>query len=126
MKLQEQLSRIKSMMGIIKENEATELIQDMVDEVLDSLRKYVENLDDFEDLETMRVVNSIDKIQVTDFTTNRFEPDIHIVIYQNSDITNYDMVVDELHSKFRDFIPNLSIQIDDVINSETGQSVYEF
>ena len=126
MKLQEQLSRIKSMMGIIKENEATELIQDMVDEVLDSLRKYANEADDLEDITTIRIINSIDKIQVTDFTTNRFEPDIHIVIYQNSDITNYDMVVDELHSKFRDFIPNLSIQIDDVINSETGQSVYEF
>jgi hypothetical protein len=126
MKLQEQLSRMKSMMGVIKENDATELIQDMVDEVLDSLRKYANEADDLEDITTIRIINSIDKIQVTDFTTNRFEPDIHIVIYQNSDITNYDMVVDELHSKFRDFIPNLSIQIDDVINSETGQSVYEF
>ena len=126
MKLQEQLSRMKSMMGVIKENDATELIQDMVDEVLDSLRKYANEADDLEDITTIRIINSIDKIQVTEFTTNRFEPDIHIVIYQNSDITNYDMVVDELHSKFRDFIPNLSIQIDDVINSETGQSVYEF
>jgi hypothetical protein len=126
MKLQEQLSRMKSMMGIIKENEATELIQDMVDEVLESLRKYANDADDLEDITTIRVINSIDKIQVTEFTTNRFEPDIHIVIYQNSDITDYDMVVDELHSKFRDFIPNLSIQIDDVINSETGQSVYGY
>jgi hypothetical protein len=126
MKLQEQLSRMKSMMGVIKENDATELIQDMVDEVLELLRKYANEADDLEDIITIRIINSIDKIQVTDFTTNRFEPDIHIVIYQNSDITNYDIVVDELHSKFRDFIPNLSIQIDDVINSETGQSVYEF
>ncbi len=126
MKLQEQLSRMKSMMGIIKENEATELIQDMVDEVLDSLRKYVENLDDFEDLETMRVVNSIDKIQVTDFTTKKFEPNIHLVIYQNKDITNYDLVLEQMYSKFNTLIPNLLIQIDDVINSETGQSVYDY
>ena len=126
MKLQEQLSRMKSMMGIIKENEATELIQDMVDEVLDSLRKYVENLDDFEDLETMRVVNSIDKIQVTDFTTKNFEPNIHLVIYQNKDISNYDLVLEQMYSKFNTLIPNLLIQIDDVINSETGQSVYGF
>ena len=126
MKLQEQLSRMKSMMGIIKENEATELIQDMVDEVLDSLRKYVENLDDFEDLETMRVVNSIDKIQVTDFTTKKFEPNIHLVIYQNKDITNYDLVLEQMYSKFNTLIPNLLIQIDDVINSKTGQSVYGF
>ena len=111
-------------MGIIKENEKTELIQDMVDEVLDSLRKYVEDSDNFEDLETIRVVKSIDKIQVTDITTNRFEYDIHIVIYQNNDITNYDVVIDEMYSKFKDFIPNLLIQIDDVINSETGESVY--
>ncbi len=126
MKLQEQLSRMKSMMGIIKENEATELIQDMVDEVLDSLRKYVEDSDDFEDLETMRVVNSIDKIQVTDFTTKNFEPNIHLVIYQNKDITNYDLVLEQMYSKFNTLIPNLLIQIDDVINSETGQSVYGF
>jgi len=126
MKLQEQLSRMKSMMGIIKENDATELIQDMVDEVLESLRKYVENLDDFEDLETMRVVNSIDKIQVTDFTTKKFEPNIHLVIYQNKDITNYDLVLEQMYSKFNTLIPNLLIQIDDVINSETGQSVYGF
>lgn len=126
MNLQEQLSRMKSMMGIIKENEATELIQDMVDEVLDSLRKYVENLDDFEDLETMRVVNSIDKIQVTDFTTKKFEPNIHLVIYQNKDITNYDLVLEQMYSKFNTLIPNLLIQIDDVINSKTGQSVYGF
>jgi hypothetical protein len=124
MKLQEQISKMKSMMGIIKENEKTELIQDMVDEVLDSLRKYVEDSDNFEDLETIRVVKSIDKIQVTDITTNRFEYDIHIVIYQNNDITNYDVVIDEMYSKFKDFIPNLLIQIDDVINSETGESVY--
>jgi hypothetical protein len=126
MKLQEQLSRMKSMMGVIKENDATELIQDMVDEVLESLRKYVENLDDFEDLETMRVVNSIDKIQVTDFTTKKFEPNIHLVIYQNKDITNYDLVLEQMYSKFNTLIPNLLIQIDDVINSETGQSVYGF
>ena len=126
MKLQEQLSRMKSMMGIIKENEATELIQDMVDEVLDSLRKYVEDSDNFEDLETMRVVNSIDKIQVTDFTTKNFEPNIHLVIYQNKDITNYDLVLEQMYSKFNTLIPNLLIQIDDVINSETGQSVYGF
>jgi hypothetical protein len=124
MKLQEQISKMKSMMGIIKENEKTELIQDMVDEVLDSLRKYVEDSDNFEDLETIRVVKSIDKIQVTDITTNRFEYDIHIVIYQNNDITNYDVVIDEMYSKFKDFIPNLLIQIDDVINSKTGESVY--
>ncbi len=126
MKLQEQLSRMKSMMGIIKENEATELIQDMVDEVLDSLRKYVADSDDFEDLETMRVVNSIDKIQVTDFTTKNFEPNIHLVIYQNKDITNYDLVLEQMYSKFNTLIPNLLIQIDDVINSETGQSVYDY
>ena len=126
MKLQEQLSRMKSMMGIIKENEATELIQDMVDEVLESLRKYVEDSDDFEDLETMRVVNSIDKIQVTDFTTKNFEPNIHLVIYQNKDISNYDLVLEQMYSKFNTLIPNLLIQIDDVINSETGQSVYGF
>jgi len=126
MKLQEQLSRMKSMMGIIKENEATELIQDMVDEVLESLRKYVEDSDDFEDLETMRVVNSIDKIQVTDFTTKNFEPNIHLVIYQNKDITNYDLVLEQMYSKFNTLIPNLLIQIDDVINSETGQSVYDY
>jgi hypothetical protein len=126
MKLQEQLSRMKSMMGIIKENEATELIQDMVDEVLDSLRKYVEDSDDFEDLETMRVVNSIDKIQVTDFTTKNFEPNIHLVIYQNKDISNYDLVLEQMYSKFNTLIPNLLIQIDDVINSETGQSVYDY
>lgn len=126
MKLQEQLSRMKSMMGIIKENEATELIQDMVDEVLDSLRKYVEDSDNFEDLETMRVVNSIDKIQVTDFTTKKFEPNIHLVIYQNKDITNYDLVLEQMYSKFNTLIPNLLIQIDDVINSKTGQSVYGF
>lgn len=126
MNLQEQLSRMKSMMGIIKENEATELIQDMVDEVLDSLRKYVEDSDNFEDLETMRVVNSIDKIQVTDFTTKKFEPNIHLVIYQNKDITNYDLVLEQMYSKFNTLIPNLLIQIDDVINSKTGQSVYGF
>ena len=126
MNLQEQLSRMKSMMGIIKENEATELIQDMVDEVLESLRKYVEDSDDFEDLETMRVVNSIDKIQVTDFTTKKFEPNIHLVIYQNNDISNYDLVLEQMYSKFNTLIPNLLIQIDDVINSETGQSVYGF
>ena len=126
MNLQEQLSRMKSMMGIIKENEATELIQDMVDEVLDSLRKYVEDSDNFEDLETMRVVNSIDKIQVTDFTTKKFEPNIHLVIYQNKDITNYDLVLEQMYSKFNTLIPNLLIQIDDVINSETGQSVYDY
>ena len=126
MKLQEQLSRMKSMMGVIKENDATELIQDMVDEVLDSLRKYVEDSDDFEDLETMRVVNSIDKIQVTDFTTKNFEPNIHLVIYQNKDISNYDLVLEQMYSKFNTLIPNLLIQIDDVINSETGQSVYGF
>jgi len=126
MKLQEQLSRMKSMMGIIKENEATELIQDMVDEVLDSLRKYVEDSDDFEDLETMRVVNSIDKIQVTDFTTKNFEPNIHLVIYQNKDISNYDLVLEQMYSKFNTLIPNLLIQIDDVINSETGRSVYDY
>ena len=126
MNLQEQLSRMKSMMGIIKENEATELIQDMVDEVLDSLRKYVEDSDDFEDLETMRVVNSIDKIQVTDFTTKNFEPNLHLVIYQNKDITNYDLVLEQMYSKFNTLIPNLLIQIDDVINSETGRSVYDY
>jgi D-lyxose ketol-isomerase len=126
MKLQEQLSRMKSMMGIIKENDATELIQDMVDEVLESLRKYANDADDLEDITTIRVINSIDKIQVTDFTANKFEPDIHIVIYQNSDITDYDMVIDEIYSRLNNIIPNLSIQIDDIINSETGQSVYEF
>ena len=126
MNLQEQLSKMKSMMGIIKENDATELIQDMVDEVLESLRKYVEDSDDFEDLETMRVVNSIDKIQVTDFTTKKFEPNIHLVIYQNKDISNYDLVLEQMYSKFNTLIPNLLIQIDDVINSETGQSVYGF
>ncbi len=126
MNLQEQLSRMKSMMGVIKENDATELIQDMVDEVLDSLRKYVEDSDDFEDLETMRVVNSIDKIQVTDFTTKNFEPNIHLVIYQNKDITNYDLVMEQMYSKFNTLIPNLLIQIDDVINSETGRSVYDY
>lgn len=126
MNLQEQLSRMKSMMGVIKENDATELIQDMVDEVLDSLRKYVEDSDNFEDLETMRVVNSIDKIQVTNFTTKNFEPNIHLVIYQNKDITNYDLVLEQMYSKFNTLIPNLLIQIDDVINSETGRSVYDY
>lgn len=126
MKLQEQISKIKSMMGIIKENETINIIQDMTDEVLMELKQYVNKLDDFEDIEYIRIINSIDKIQVSNFTSENYEPNIHIIIYQNKDITDYEVVLEQMYKKFNPLIPNLLIEIDDIINSETGESVYGF
>jgi hypothetical protein len=118
MNLQEQISRIKEVMGVITEVDDDKLkkfIQKRINKIMAELREESEDwgLGEMDELDEL---NSIEKIEV-DRIIRFTRMDIYVNIFVNSDREDFDNVMSTINYKIQQYIPNSFVQIDDIIDN---------
>ena len=116
MNLQENISRIQSMMGL---NESTiEMgIQKIIDGTLQKLQD-----DTFEmglgEMDELDEINSVDKIKVTNFVWDKV-PVLNVDLYVNSDREDFDNIIAAMEYDVEKYIANSQIIVDNIIDTRT-------
>jgi hypothetical protein len=114
--LQENISRIQSMMGL---NESTiEMgIQKIIDGTLQKLQD-----DTFEmglgEMDELDEINSVDKIKVTNFVWDEV-PVLNVDLYVNSDREDFDNIIAAMEYDVEKYIANSQIIVDNIIDTRT-------
>jgi hypothetical protein len=120
MNLQEQVSRIQSMMGVINEDKNYALkiyLQKLIDDTISELREesqdwglgemdYVDALDSIEKIEIDRIIRFTRMV-------------IYVNIFVNSPRRDFDNVMFTINYEIQRYIPNSFVQVDDIIDSRT-------
>jgi hypothetical protein len=115
MNLQEQISRIHSMMGVIHEGKDDALkksIQKMIDKTLTELREESEDWDELDELD------SIERIEI-DRVVSYTRLVIYVNIFVNSQRRDFDYVMSTINYYVQRYIPNSFVQVDDIIDNRT-------
>lgn len=116
MSLITEISRITSMMKI---NEST-----MLDSIQLLVNLSLERIQDmaFEmglgEMDELNEITSIDKIVVTNYVNDEV-PVLYVDLYVNSDRSEYDNVMDEIEVNLHKYIPNITIEVNNIIDSRT-------
>jgi hypothetical protein len=120
MNLQEQVSRIQSMMGVINEDKNYALkiyLQKLIDDTISELREesqdwglgemdYVDALDSIEKIEIDRIIRFTRMV-------------IYVNIFVNSPRRDFDNVMFTINYEIQRYIPNSFVQVDDIIDNRT-------
>ena len=120
MNLQEQVSRIQSMMGVINEDKNYALkiyLQKLIDDTISELREesqdwglgemdYVDALDSIEKIEIDRIIRFTRMV-------------IYVNIFVNSPRRDFDNVMSTINYEIQRYIPNSFVQVDDIIDNRT-------
>jgi len=114
--LQENISRIQSMMGL-NESDIEMGIQKIIDSALEDLQDqaFEMGLDEMDELDE---INSVDKIKVTNFVKNDV-PVLYIDLYVNSDRRDYDNIIPSMKYEVEKYIGNIQIIVDNIIDTRT-------
>jgi hypothetical protein len=120
MNLQEQISRIHSMMGVITEVDNDKLknfIQKRIDNTLTELREESEDwgLGEMDELDEL---DSIERIEI-DRVVNSTRLVIYVNIFVNSPRRDFDNVMSTINYHVQRYLPNSFVQVDDIIDSRT-------
>ena len=120
MNLQEQISRIQSMMGVINEGKDDALkksIQKMIDNTITELREESEDwgLGEMDELDELNSIERIEIDRVVDFTRMV----IYVNIFVNSQRRDFDNVMSTINYQIQRYIPNSFVQVDDIIDNRT-------
>ena len=119
MSLITEISRITSMMKI---NEST-----MLDSIQLLVNLSLERIQDmaFEmglgEMDELNEITSIDKIVVTNYVNDEV-PVLYVDLYVNSDRSDYDNVMDEIEVNLHKYIPNITIEVNNIIDNRTLDS----
>lgn len=126
MNLQEEVSRIKEVMGI---NESFERLTLTIQEVIDkAFQEYMDLLDDYNDedsgffdlssIDFIYRLASLEKIQVDDIEREGDKLKVYINIHTNGDYEDFGFIAREIEHSLKRFIPNISLVIRKVIRPE--------
>ena len=120
MNLQEQISRIQSMMGVVNEGKDDALkksIQQMIDNTITELRVESEDwgLGEMDELDELNSIERIEIDRVVDFTRMV----IYVNIFVNSQRRDFDNVMSTINYQIQRYIPNSFVQVDDIIDNRT-------
>ena len=120
MNLQEQISRIQSMMGVVNEGKDDALkksIQKMIDNTITELREESEDwgLGEMDELDELNSIERIEIDRVVDFTRMV----IYVNIFVNSQRRDFDNVMSTINYYVQRYIPNSFVQVDDIIDNRT-------
>jgi len=120
MNLQEQISRIQSMMGVIHEGKDDALkksIQKMIDKTLTRLREESEywGLGEMDELDELDSIERIEIDRVVNFTRLV----IYVNIFVNSPRRDFDNIMSTINYYVQRYIPNSFVQVDDIIDNRT-------
>ena len=126
MNLQEEVSRIKEVMGI---NESFERLAQTIQEIIDkAFQEYMDLLDDYDDedsgffdlssIDFIHKLESLEKIQVDDIEREGDKLKVYVNIHTNGDYENFRFIAREIEHTLKRFIPNISLVIRKVIRPE--------
>ncbi len=120
MNLQEQISRIQSMMGVVNEGKDDALkksIQKVIDNTITELREESEDwgLGEMDELDELNSIERIEIDRVVDFTRMV----IYVNIFVNSQRRDFDNVMSTINYQIQRYIPNSFVQVDDIIDNRT-------
>ena len=114
MNLQENISRIKKMMGITESN-----IEGGLQIIIDSSLQKLQD-DTFEmglgEMDELDEINSVDKIKVTNVVKDKVFV-IHVDLYVNSDRDDFDNIINTMEYEIEKYIGNVQIIVDKIIDT---------
>jgi len=114
MNLQENISRIKKMMGITESNIERGL-QIIIDSTLQKLQD-----DTFEmglcEMDVLNEINSVDEIKITNFVKDKVSV-LHVDLYVNSDRDDFDNIINTMEYEIEKYIGNVQIIVDNIIDT---------
>ena len=116
MNLQENISRIQSMMGL-NESAIEKGIQKIIDGTLQKLQD-----DTFEmglgEMDELDEIGSVEKIEIDRFV-NFTRPVIYVNIFVNSQRRDFDNVMSEINYQIQRYIPNSFVEVNEIIDTRT-------
>ena len=117
MNLQEQISRIQSMMGIVNESKIIDAIQKMINNTVENIKKDSEDwgLGEMDELDE---IGSVEKIEIDRFV-NFTRPVIYVNIFVNSQRRDFDNVMSEINYQIQRFLPSSFVQVNEIIDTRT-------
>jgi hypothetical protein len=114
--LQENISRIQSMMGL-NESAIEKGIQKIIDGTLQKLQD-----DTFEmglgEMDELDEIGSVEKIEIDRFV-NFTRPVIYVNIFVNSQRRDFDNVMSEINYQIQRYIPNSFVEVNEIIDTRT-------
>jgi hypothetical protein len=114
MNLQENISRIKKMMGITESN-----IEGGLQIIIDSSLQKLQD-DTFEmglgEMDELNEINSVDEIKITNFVKDNVSV-LHVDLYVNSDREDFDNIIASMESELEKYIGNILIIVDNIIDT---------
>lgn len=114
--LNEEISRIKSVMGIT-ESKITNNIQNIVTRSLEKMQDYTFEMG-LGEMDELNEINSVDEIKVKNIVMDEV-PLLYVGIYVNSDRRDFDNVVSEIEVEVSRYLPKAQIIVDEMIDTRT-------
>ena len=116
MNLQENISRIQTMMGL-NESVIEMGIQKIIDSALEDLQDQAFEMG-LGEMDELDEINSVDKIKVTNFVKNDV-PVLYIDLYVNSDREDFDNIIPSMENEVEKYIGNIQIIVGNIIDTRT-------
>jgi len=114
--LNEEISRIKSVMGIT-ESKITNNIQNIVTRSLEKMQDYTFEMG-LGEMDELNEITSVDEIKVKNIVMDEV-PLLYVDIYVNSDRRDFDNVVSEIEVEVSRYLPKAQIIVDEMIDTRT-------
>ena len=117
MNLQEQISRIQEVMGVINESKIVDFLQKKINNTIEQIREDSEDwgLGEMDELDE---IQSIEKIEIDRFV-NFTRPVIYVNIFVNSQRRDFDNVMSEINYQIQRFLPSSFVQVNEIIDTRT-------
>jgi hypothetical protein len=116
MKLNEQISRIKSVMGIT-ESKMGDGIQMFVNQSLQYLKSLTDEMG-LGEMDELEEIESVDEIKVTNVVTGK-EPIVYVDFYVDSQRRDFDNVIATIEHEVGKYLPNVRVVVDNIIDNRT-------
>jgi hypothetical protein len=117
MNLQEQISRIQEVMGVINESKIIDALQKRINVIIEQIR---ENSEDWGlgEMDGLDEIQSIEKIEIDRFV-NFTRPVIYVNIFVNSQRRDFDNVMSEINYQIQKLLPSSFVQVNEIIDTRT-------
>lgn len=114
--LNEEISRIKNVMGIT-ESKFDDNIQNLVTRSLEKMQDYTFDMG-LGEMDELNEINSVDEIKVTNIVMDEV-PLLYVDIYVNSNRRDFDNLISEIEVEVSRYLPNIQIIVDKIVDTRT-------
>ena len=117
MNLQEQISRIQEVMGVINESKIIDALQKRINVIIEQIREDSEDWG-LGEMDGLDEIQSIEKIEIDRFV-NFTRPVIYVNIFVNSQRRDFDNVMSEINYHIQKLLPSSFVQVNEIIDTRT-------